>query len=162
MGNVLGKKSIFHWKMWHIVKLKIQVPLSQFFIILGIWHHFLFIFNSRSIYLFFSFFSVVVFFCTLVQIQDIDPTSALQCSNIGQGFQQFEFFLLFMNFVFLNNYNSFQFLSVFCGVHHALNPIIKAEKILPQILLDATHYFHFGQHILVLKKQFKAQFLRNY
>ena len=36
--------------------------------------------------------------------------------------------------------------------HHALNPIIKAEKILPQIFLDITYYFHFGQHILVSKK----------
>ena len=46
--------------------------------------------------------------------------------------------------------------------HHALNPIIKAEKILPKIFLDLTHQFHFGQHILVSKKSFKAQFLRNY
>ena len=36
--------------------------------------------------------------------------------------------------------------------HHALSPILKAEKILPQIFLDITHYSHFGQHILVLEK----------
>ena len=36
--------------------------------------------------------------------------------------------------------------------HHAWNPIIKAEKILLQIFLDITHYFDFGQHILVSKK----------
>ena len=35
--------------------------------------------------------------------------------------------------------------------HYALNPIIKAEKILPKIFLDITHQFHFGQHILVSK-----------
>ena len=44
--------------------------------------------------------------------------------------------------------------------HHALSPIIKAEKILPQIFLDITHYSNFGQHILVSKKYFKAQFLK--
>ena len=38
---------------------------------------------------------------------------------------------------------------LFCIMsHYALNPIIKAEKI----FLNTTHYFHFGQHILVLRK----------
>ena len=42
---VLGKKFIFQWKTGYVYKLKIFVPISQFFIILGIGHHFLFIFG---------------------------------------------------------------------------------------------------------------------
>ena len=37
---VLGKKFIFQWKMGYLFKMKILVPISQFFIILGIGHHF--------------------------------------------------------------------------------------------------------------------------
>ena len=36
----LSKKSIFQWKMGHFLKLKIQVPFSQSFIIFEIGHHF--------------------------------------------------------------------------------------------------------------------------
>ena len=41
----LGKKFIFQWKMGYLFKMKILVPISQFFIILEIGHHFLFIFR---------------------------------------------------------------------------------------------------------------------
>ena len=42
---VLGQKLIFQWKMGYLFKLKIFVPISQVFMILGIGHHFLFIFG---------------------------------------------------------------------------------------------------------------------
>ena len=41
----LGKKSIFHWKMGILFKLKIYPSISQFFAILEIGHHFLTIFG---------------------------------------------------------------------------------------------------------------------
>ena len=42
---VLGTKLIFQWKIGNLLKLKIFVPICQFFIILEIGHHFLFIFE---------------------------------------------------------------------------------------------------------------------
>ena len=42
---VLGKKFIFQWKTGYVSKLKNFVPISQFFIILGIGYNFLFIFG---------------------------------------------------------------------------------------------------------------------
>ena len=40
-----GKESIFQWKMGHLLELKIQVHVSHFFMVLGIGHNFLFIFE---------------------------------------------------------------------------------------------------------------------
>ena len=42
---VLDKRSIFQRKMVHPLKLTIQVPISQFFILLGIGYEFLTIFG---------------------------------------------------------------------------------------------------------------------
>ena len=40
-----GKNFTFQWKMGYLFKLKILVSISQYFIILGIGHHFLSIFG---------------------------------------------------------------------------------------------------------------------
>ena len=41
----LGKKSFFQWKRCYLLRLKIYVPKSQFFIILRIGYYFLIIFR---------------------------------------------------------------------------------------------------------------------
>ena len=42
---VLEKNSIFQWKRGYLLRLKIYVPKSQFFVILRIGHYFLLIYR---------------------------------------------------------------------------------------------------------------------